>query len=104
VEVTTDISVTKQVPVQADWTGALAPNLIMTKMKTTPESLQIVGPRVTMDEVSTVYTEKISLDKITKSGSISVPLSFDPATFINLAPQAKGTVTVEYTVKEREPM
>jgi hypothetical protein len=54
-----------------------------------------------MDEVSTIYTEKINLDNISKSGTIWAPLAFDPATFIKLAPQTKSLVAIEYIIKER---
>jgi YbbR domain-containing protein len=103
VEVLADLSVTKQTPVQADWKGALSSNLIMTDVRISPDTVQIVGPRIAMDDLSTVYTQKIDLDRIARSGAVTVPLAFEQGSFVSLAPQAKGTVVVEYTVVPRTP-
>ncbi len=101
VNVFLDVPVTKQVPIQADWTGALSPDLLLTEVKIFPDTVQIVGPRTTMNETSTIYTEKISLDNIGQSGTQWVPLYFDPLTYIKPAPEAKTLVTVGYAVEER---
>ncbi len=101
VDVTIDVAITKQVPIQPDWGGSLPPHLLMSDVKIIPETVQIIGPRFTMDEISTIYTEKISLDNISKSGTIWAPLAFEPATYIKPAPQTKSVVAIEYTIKER---
>jgi len=103
VDVTIDVVVTKQVPIQADWGGSLPSHLLMSDVKIVPQTVQIIGPRFTMDEVSTIYTGKIKLDNIVKSGTIWAPLSFDPSTYITPAPQAKTMVAIEYTIQERGP-
>ncbi|MFO8082740.1 MAG: diadenylate cyclase [Desulfobacterales bacterium] len=101
VNVTLDVAITKQVPIQADWNGVLSPHLLLTEVKIVPETVQVIGPRTTMNETSTIYTEKISMDNITKSGTVWAPLVFDPSTYIKPAPQAKTLVVVEFEVKER---
>ena len=103
VEVVADVSVAKEVPVQADWTGTLATDLIMTKATVSPATVRLVGPKIAMDNLSTFYTQPVDLNRIVKSGFVPVPLSFDGKSFITLAPQAKGSVTVEYVVEKRSP-
>lgn len=101
VTVTLDVPIAKQVPIQADWGGALSPNLLLTEVTIVPQTVQIVGPQTTINETSTIYTEKINLDNISKSGTLYAPLVFDPSTYIKPAPQAKTLVAIEYVIKER---
>ncbi len=103
VAIATDTSITKQLPVQADWQGALDSALLLTDVRVVPESVLVIGPRTAMEQVATIYTDKIDLSRINKSGTIRVSLAFDPETYISLAPQSKGSVTVEFALKERFP-
>ena len=54
-----------------------------------------------LKKVTTVYTEKIQLHSIQKSGKIAAKLVLDPAS-LKLAPGINDTVIVEYAIKDQE--
>lgn len=100
VEVTLDTMVEKQVPVQADFSGKLPDGLIMTRISVSPETVSISGGELTLDTVTTVFTEKIPLENLTASGSVNVALAMSSAT---LRPDDKHkTVQIQYTISERK--
>ncbi|MFC1822648.1 diadenylate cyclase [Thermodesulfobacteriota bacterium] len=101
VEVTLDVSITKTLPVQVDWVGKLAANLILKESRITPGKTQIIGGGRILKTISTIYTEKVDLDKIKKSGTMEVKLALNPAS-LKIAPDSKDKVTVEYVVEERQ--
>ena len=102
VEVTLGVPETKKIPVQVDWTGSLDPNLVLTEVNITPETVRVTGPSWIINDMKTIYTESVNLNKIRKSGSLSVNLSLDSKRYIKLATGAKNSVTVEYVVEKRE--
>ncbi|WP_289019749.1 diadenylate cyclase [Desulfobacter postgatei] len=100
VEVTLDTMAEKQVPVQADFSGKLPDGLIMTSIRVIPETIKITGGEIALDNVSTVFTEKIPLTELTTSGVINVGLVMSPAA---LRPDEKHEkVQVRYTISERK--
>jgi len=102
VEVTLDIPEEKFLPVQVDWVGRLRKDLILTGAKVFPAKVKVKGGKTILDRLSTIYTEKVRLDQIVKSGSLEVKLALEPAT-LTIAPGSSDTVTVDYFVKERAP-
>jgi diadenylate cyclase len=100
VEVNLDVSVAKTLPVQVDWVGKLAAQLILKDVRITPDSVQVIGGRRTLNTISTIYTEKVPLDPIKKSGAVTAKLAIRPAS-LKLGPDSKDKVTVEYVVEER---
>jgi len=70
VDVTLDIKVKKELPVQVDWIGKLPVYLTLTKVKIKPEEVAVIGGRSILEKISTLYTEKIRLDTIEKSSRI----------------------------------
>jgi diadenylate cyclase len=100
VEVNLDVSVAKTLPVQVDWVGKLAAQLILKDVRITPDSVQVIGGRRTLNTISTIYTEKVPLDPIKKSGAVTAKLAIRPAS-LKLGPDSKDKVTVEYIVEER---
>ena len=101
VELTLDVSVTKTLPVQVDWVGKLASRLILKEAKITPDKTQVIGGRGILKTISTIYTEKVALDKIEKSGTMEVKLALNPAS-LKITPESKDKVTIEYVVEERQ--
>jgi YbbR domain-containing protein len=100
VEVTLDTMAQKQVPVQADFSGKLPDGLIMTSIRVIPETVKITGGELALDNVSTVFTEKIPLTELTTSGVVNVGLVMTPAT---LRPDEKHEkVQIRYTISERK--
>jgi diadenylate cyclase len=100
VEVNLDVSVAKTLPVQVDWVGKLAAQLILKDVRITPDSVQVIGGRRTLNTISTIYTEKVPLDPIKKSGAVTAKLAIRPAS-LKLGPDSKDKVTVEYIVEGR---
>jgi uncharacterized protein (TIGR00159 family) len=100
VEVILDIMAEKWVPVQADFSGKLPDGLIMTSLRVIPETVKITGGGLILDTVSTVFTEKIPLEKLTTSGFVNVALVMSPAT-LQLHEKHKK-VQIQYTISERK--
>lgn len=100
VEVTVDAMAEKRVPIQADFSGRLPDGLIMTSISVIPETVKITGGGLTLDTVTTVFTEKISLENLTMSGFVNAALVMSPAT---LQPDEKHKkVQIRYTLSERK--
>ena len=100
VEVTLDKSVGKRVPVQIDWTGKLPENIAISDVIIEPPDVEIVGRSIVLQDVSTIYTEKVPLDGINRSGELTVGLVLgDPS--IKLKSGSRNSVTVRYTIKEK---
>jgi uncharacterized protein (TIGR00159 family) len=102
VEVSLDIPQRKELPVQIDWIGKLPPNLILVEARLEPDKVQVIGGKRILDSISTIYTEKVPLDNIKKSGVISVSLAPDPPS-LKIAPGQKEKFTVDFVVRERQP-
>jgi uncharacterized protein (TIGR00159 family) len=100
VEVILDVMAEKWVPVQADFSGKLPDGLIMTSLRVIPETVKITGGGLILDTVSTVFTEKIPLEKLTSSGFVNVALVMSPAT-LQLNEKHKK-VQIQYTISERK--
>lgn len=101
VEVTLDVPVEKLLPVQVDWSGKLRKDLILTSAKVIPGNIKVVGGKTVLEGISTLYTEKVGLGQIEKSGSLKVKLALSPAT-LKIAQGSKDSVTVDYLVRVRE--
>lgn len=102
VEVIMDKSVKKKLPIQVDWAGKLSPELILVQATLDPSEVEILGQKQLLRDITTIYTKKVFLDTITKSGSLSVDLTLFPAV-LKLAPGSKDKVTVSYKVEKRAP-
>jgi diadenylate cyclase len=100
IEVALDVLIAKELPVQVDWVGKLADDLILTNATVTPLKVKLIGERRILTNLSTVYTEKVSLDKIQQTGSMSVSLALNPAS-IKVEAGSTDKVTIAYSVKKR---
>ena len=100
VDVTLDVQVKKELPVQVDWVGRLPAYLILTEVKKDPEKVTVIGGRSILEELSTIYTEKVRLNTIEKSGEITVNLALQPAS-LKVAQGSKERIKVAYMVEER---
>jgi YbbR domain-containing protein len=102
VEVKLDVISEKELAVQADWVGKMTDDLIISQAKVTPRKVVVIGASHFLESLNTIYTEKIPVDTLNQSGSITVNLAVNPAK-LKLAPGYKNAVTVDYIVKKREP-
>lgn len=100
IEVFLDTPVAKAVPVQVDWAGKLAEGLILAGVTLNPQTIKIVGGSQIVGQIDTIYTEKVQLNNLKKSGSVTVGLVLNPAS-IKLAPDTKDKIMVAYVLKER---
>lgn len=101
VDVLLDFPTGKELPVQVDWVGKLDDNLILTGVTLSPAIIKLVGSTQLLKTISTVYTEKISLNDITKSGVINVGLALNAAS-LQIGPDMKHQIQVRYDVKKRQ--
>ncbi len=101
IEVTVDVPMKKELPIQPLWTGRLSQDSIMTRAVTTPEKVHVIGPRQVLTQMETLFTEALSLEDITTSGRLAARIALHPAT-IRLEDQNKDKVQVEYTIQKRE--
>jgi len=99
VEVTLDTTVRKELPVQANWVGKLQDPILIAQVRIEPPTVQVSGSSRVLSAVSTIYTEKISVDQIIRSGTLSAKLVPSPPSL----KLAQDKVSLEYMVKERSP-
>ena len=102
VDVTLDVLTEKVLPIQADWIGAMPDNLILAGASLTPDKIAVIGASQFLESVATIYTEKIPVDGLNQSGTLTVGLSINPAK-LKLAEGSKNTVLITYEVKARSP-
>jgi diadenylate cyclase len=101
VDVTMDIPIKKEMPVQIDWIGKLGEKLILESATVDPDIVSVIGGSRILEKITTIYTEKISLDKIDKTGRQSVNLALNPAS-LKVEEAPNGKVVITFTVRQRE--
>ena len=103
VELTLDVTIKKKLPIQVDWVGKLPEHLIVSLINMVPEKIDVIGGNRILQNISTIYTEKVQLENIKESGTISVNLALNPAS-LNIAPGSKEKIKVDYRVEKRLPL
>lgn len=103
VDVTLDFPTRKEFPIQVDWAGKLADSLRIVGVTVAPDTIELVGRNRILSQVATVYTEKIHLDKIDQSGSVTVGITIRPSS-LKIVAGAKDQVTIKFEVAKREPL
>jgi YbbR domain-containing protein len=73
----------------------------LVEAKLTPETVQVTGESRILEDVSTIYTEKVPVDRIDKSGTMTVKVALSPAS-LKTATESEDRVTVDYVVEARE--
>jgi uncharacterized protein (TIGR00159 family) len=99
-EVTLDIPIKKELPIQVDWVGKLPEHLILVEAKLGPEKIKVIGGARQLENISTIYTQKVPVDNIERSGITTVNLALQPAS-LKIAPDSEDKIAVRYVVKER---
>jgi len=100
VDVTLDVPIIKELPLQVDWTGKLPPDLILANVILSPERIKVMGGRKILEKLSTMYTEKVALDTLKASGSITVKIALTPAS-LRVAENSKDRLTIDYTIRPK---
>jgi len=100
VEVILDVPTRKELPVQVDWTGKLPELRVIERVRLDPERVQVVGGKRALEKISTIYTEKVSVDQIEESGTMTVRLALNPVS-LKISSGSKEKIAVHYEVKKR---
>ena len=101
VSVDLDVTVRKELPVQVDWTGRLPENLTLTEASVEPQRVEIVGSRRVLETLSTVYTEKVFLDRLRENaGVLEAGLVLQPG--FKVAPGSSDRLLIKYITRRRE--
>ena len=101
VEVDLDETIKKALPVQVDWAGKLAEELILVDFKMDPRTVEVVGGKRFLEKMTTLYTEKVALDNLSGRGEITVKLALNPAS-LKIAQGSKERVAIQYVIRKRE--
>ena len=100
IDVTLDVLTNRVLPIQVDWVGRLPEHLILVEARLDPETITLIGGKRILENISTIYTEKIPLDNMNGSGKTTAKLALSPAS-LKIAPGLKNRVTIEYLIVER---
>jgi YbbR domain-containing protein len=100
VDVDLDVTITKELPVQVDWVGKLPDDLILVEANIDPTSVKITGGKGLIEKMTTIYTEKVPLDKLTDKGTITANLALQPAS-LKVAAGSKEKISIKYKTAER---
>ena len=101
VDVLIDETIKRKIPVQIDWTGKLAENLILADAVTNPAKIEIIGSKRILEGIVTIYTEKVPLDGLSGTGEVTADLVLKPAS-LKFAPGSKEKVTIQYLIRKRK--
>ena len=91
----------KRLPVQVDWTGTLPPGILVQSVRLEPETVEVTGGQLLLNEMDTIYTAKVPVDELQKSGEQRVALALVPAS-LRLAPGQENSILITYMVRPRQ--
>ncbi len=100
VDVDLDVTITKKLPVQVDWVGKLPDHLILEEATVDPQIVKITGSQRLLEKMSTIYTEKVPLDKLEDKGTITANLLLQPAS-LKVAAGSKDKISIKYRTAQR---
>ncbi len=98
-DITLDTLIEKDLPVQPYWTGKLSKGMIMKAAKIMPQTVRVIGGGLVLKNISTVFTEPISLEKISGSGTITAGLVLTPA---SLKLENNHKIKIQYTNSKKK--
>jgi len=90
----------RQLPVQVEWVGRLPEGLRVVDVRVQPPFVEVMGGQSQLQGLETVYTEKLSVEEMRRSGSRVATLALNPAT-VKLAPGSSDRVAVEVILAPR---
>jgi YbbR domain-containing protein len=101
VKVRLDLPITRELPIQVDWVGALPKGLILRMVRVAPDRITVVGGVQVLKPITTVYTERVRLDSLKESGQLTAGLYLEPSS-LKPADGYKSKVEVFYTIEKRK--
>jgi diadenylate cyclase len=96
-----DVTVRKELPIQIDWAGRLPENFVLAEVTVEPQRVEIIGSKRVLENIQTIYTEKVPLDRLRDVGVIEAALAIQPAS-LKVAPGASDKVLIKYLTRRRE--
>jgi YbbR domain-containing protein len=100
VKLVLDFPISKKLPIQVDWVGALPDGLILKSVKLRPDSVVMIGGGKILNEINTMYTERVQLDNLQASGQVTVGLAMAPAS-LEVAYGYKERVRITFVILKR---
>ncbi|UCF92221.1 MAG: diadenylate cyclase [Desulfobacterales bacterium] len=100
IKVDLDEMMKKELPVQVDWVGKLAANLILQQARLEPATVLVSGGKQILDKIATIYTEEVLLDNLKGTGTITADLAL-PTGSLKLAPNSRDKITIRYQTAPR---
>ena len=100
VKVTLDVITQKELWVQVDWVGELPRYLIMESVQVKPQKLLVVGAKQILSDISTAYTQNVTLDNIFESGTLKIGLALNHPS-LKVVPDSPDEIEVSFVIKER---
>ncbi|MEJ2157099.1 MAG: diadenylate cyclase [Desulfobacteraceae bacterium] len=101
VKVVLDFPITKEIPIQVDWVGTLPEGLILKTVRLNPEVVPITGVGKILNNIRTLYTEKVQMENLRSSGQMTVGLALSPAS-LKIAGGFKDRVEITYIIGKRQ--
>ena len=102
VDVELDVLIKKELPVQIDWAGRLPDHFILEEATVVPQTVEIIGGKRMLEEMMTLYTEKVPLNNLEVEGVITANVALNPAS-LKIAPGSEERVTIRYLTRLRNP-
>lgn len=99
--VTLDTLVEKQLFVQPNWVGKLPQGLIMTTARPVPGTVTAVGGGLALRNTTTIFTEKIALEQLTESGTVTVALVPNPP---SIRLEGGGKVQIQCIISKKRTL
>jgi YbbR domain-containing protein len=96
-----DLTVRKELPIQIDWAGRLPENLVLAEASVEPQRVEIIGSKRVLENIQTIYTEKVPLDKLKELGVLEAALALQPAS-LKVAPGSSDKVLIKYITRRRD--
>jgi uncharacterized protein (TIGR00159 family) len=96
-----DTTVRKELPVQVDWVGKLPENTILVEASVEPSKVEIIGGQRILENMATIYTEKVPLDRLKEGGVIEAGLVIQPAS-LKVAAGSSDKVSIKYITRKRD--
>ncbi len=100
VEIMIDIPGRKKLPVQVDWLGRLPSDILVQDVEVIPDHIEVSGGQRMIDQLRTIYTEKVVVDNLEQSGEIEAAIALSPAS-LKLAPQQPERVRIRFRIVPR---
>lgn len=99
-KVTLDQTISRKIPVQVNWAGRLPEGLVLENAVIKPSQIKVTGASQLLKQTTTIYTEPVLLDKLTRNGRLTARLVLESASL----QAGEDRVEIRFTIGERTPV